>query len=260
LYSENNKSNKIIIMGYIITCISHNRHENVKDFFKKVGTEDVVFFVKDQTDIDNYKLNGAKIVIASGNLMDSRNAALDYCFNVNAVCVELSDDLESIMVNDFTGKRTKEYVTVLKALENIMPKFIESDYQLAGFPPTNNPFFALNEYDLNKFIVGDFLIIKPTTIRFDKNLKLKEDYDFCLSFMKLKGGCIRYADYLMSFKHYSNKGGAVDYRTTDLEQKTIKYLIEKWGDCIRLNTKRENEILLNKNSFKILNSNQINLF
>lgn len=247
-------------MEYIITCISHNRHENVKDFFEKVGTEDVVFFVKDQTDIDNYKLNGAKKVIASGNLMDSRNAALDYCFNVNSICIELSDDLESIMVNDFTGKRTKEYVTVLKALENIMPKFIESDYCLAGFPPTNNPFFALNEYDLNKFIVGDFLIVKPTRIRFDENLKLKEDYDFCLSFMKLKGGCIRYADYLMSFKHYSNKGGAVDYRTSGLEQKTIKYLIEKWGECIKLNTKRENEILLNKNSFKILNSNQINLF
>lgn len=247
-------------MNYIITCISHNRHENVKDFFEKVGTEDVVFFVKDQTDIDNYKLNGASNVIASGNLMDSRNAALDYCFNVNAICVELSDDLESIMVNDFTGKRTKKYVTVLKALEDIMPKFIESGYQLAGFPPTNNPFFALNEYDLNKFIVGDFLIVKPTTIRFDNNLKLKEDYDFCLSFMKLKGGCIRYADYLMSFKHYSNKGGAVDYRTSVLEQETIKYLIEKWGDCIRLNTKRENEILLNKNSYKILNSKQINLF
>ena len=64
----------------------------------------------------------------------------------------------------------------------------------------------------------------------------------------------------MSFKHYSNKGGAVDYRTTKLEQETINYLVKKWGDCIRLNTKRENEILLNRNSYKILNSKQINLF
>ena len=112
-------------MEYIITCISHNRHENVQDFFKKLGTKEVVFFVKDQNDIDNYKANGAENVIASGNLMDSRNSALDYCFSFNKICIELSDDLESIMVNDFTGKRTKKFCTVLDVLENILPKFIE---------------------------------------------------------------------------------------------------------------------------------------
>jgi len=247
-------------MEYIITCISHNRHENVQDFFKKLGTKEVVFFVKDQNDIDNYKANGAENVIASGNLMDSRNSALDYCFSFNKICIELSDDLESIMVNDFTGKRTKKFCTVLDVLENILPKFIDSKYYLSGFPPTNNPFFALKPVDINKFIVGDFLIIKPTELRFDKNLKLKEDYDFCLQFMEKMGGCIRYADYLMSFKHYSNKGGAVDYRTSNLEQQTISYLLGKWGGCIKLNTKRKNEILLNKNSYKILNSPQMNLF
>lgn len=247
-------------MEYLITCISHNRHENVQSFFKKVGTKEVIFFVKDQNDIDKYKENGAENVIASGNLMDSRNAALDYCFALNKICVELSDDLESIMVNDFTGKRTKVYSTVLEVLTNIIPKFIKSGYYLSGFPPTNNPFFSLNKFDLNKFIVGDFLIIKPTELRFDKNLRLKEDYDFCLQFMKEKGGCIRYSDYLMSFKHYSNKGGAVDYRNDELEQLTIKYLLSKWGSCIKMNKKRENEILLNKESFKLLNSTQIQLF
>jgi len=247
-------------MEYIITCISHNRHENIQKFFDVVGTNKITFFVKDQTDVENYKLNGALTVVASGSLMDSRNAALDYCFKQGKICIELSDDLENIMVNDFTGKRTKKYVTVKKVLDDIIPSFIESKYKLAGFPPTNNPFFALNEFDLNKFIVGDFLIIKPTELRFDTNMRLKEDYDFCLQFMKEKGGCIRYGKYLMSFKHYSNKGGAVSYRTEQLEQTTINYLIEKWGECIKLNTKRPNEILLNKNSFKILNSKQINLF
>ncbi len=260
MYSKSNKPNKIILMDYIITCISHNRHENIKKFYDVVGTNEITFFVKDQTDVEKYKQNGALNVIASGSLMDSRNAALEYCFKQGKICIELSDDLENIMLNDFTGKRTKKYVTVIDVLNDIVPVFINSEYYLAGFPPTNNPFFALNPEELNKFIVGDFLIIKPTRLRFDTNLKLKEDYDFCLQFMKEKGGCIRYGKYLMSFKHYSNKGGAVDYRTTKLEQETINYLVKKWGDCIRLNTKRENEILLNRNSYKILNSKQINLF
>lgn len=247
-------------MEYIITCISHNRHENIQKFFDVVGTNKITFFVKHQTDVENYKLNGALNVIASGSLMDSRNAALDYCFKQGKVCIELSDDLENIMINDFTGKRTKQYVTVIEVLNDIMPQFINSEYYLAGFPPTNNPFFALKPTELNKFIVGDFLIIKPTELRFDTNMRLKEDYDFCLQFMKEKGGCIRYGKYLMSFKHYSNKGGAVSYRTEQLEQQTIKYLINKWGECIKLNIKRPNEILLNKNSYKILTSKQTTLF
>jgi len=247
-------------MDYIITCISHNRHENVKDFTEKVGTENVVFFVKDQTDKDNYILNGAKKVIISGSLMDSRNASLDYCFAKDKICVQLSDDLEKIMTNDFTGKRTYNYVKVVDVLDSVIINFFNSKYYFAGFPPTNNPFFSLKETEINKFIVGDFIIIKPNQLKFDNALSLKEDYDYTLQHIKHLGGCIRYGGFLNSFKHYLNKGGAVDYRTVELEQKTIKQLQNKWGECIRLNPKRENEILLNKNSYNILNSNQQNLF
>ena len=65
-------------MEYIITCISHNRHENIKQFIEKVGTDKIVFFVKDENDKKQYLKNGAKEVIVSGTLMQSRNASLDY--------------------------------------------------------------------------------------------------------------------------------------------------------------------------------------
>jgi len=247
-------------MKYIITCISHNRHENIEGFLEKVGSKEVVFFVKDKTDKENYLKNGAKEVVVSGSLMDSRNSSLEYCFSRGKICIQLSDDLEKIMTNDFTGKRTHEYVNVLGVLSSVLDNFISSKYYFAGFPPTNNPFFALKEFEENKFIVGDFIIIKPNKLRFDDKLKLKEDYDYTLQHIKELNGCVRYGAFLNSFKHYSNKGGAVDYRTTILEQETIKFLQDKWGECIKLNTKRENEILLNKKSFEILHSNQQSLF
>jgi hypothetical protein len=247
-------------MEYILTCISHNRQENVKQFFEKVGTSEVVFFVKDEKDKQEYINNGAKKVIVSGSLMDSRNASLDYCFSLNKICVQLSDDLEKIMVNNFTGKRTYDYVNVVDVLENIIPDFISNKCYFAGFPPTNNPFFSLKEKEYNKFIVGDFILVKPNHLKFDNNLKLKEDYDYTLQHINKLNGTIRYGNYLNSFKHYSNKGGAVDYRTNILEQETINYLKKKWGDCIKLNSKRKNEILLNKKSFEILKSKQIGLF
>jgi hypothetical protein len=247
-------------MEYIITCISHNRHENIKDFFQKVGTNDVTFFVKDNNDKQLYLNNGAINVIVSGSLMQSRNASLDYCFAQNKICVQLSDDMQNIMINEYTGKRTHKFVNVKQVLDDIILNFIESSYKFAGFPPTNNPFFATNQFEYNKFIVGDFILIKPNPLRFDMELSLKEDYDYTLQNIKHNGGCIRYCKYLCSFKHYSNKGGAVDYRTSALEQKNIKYLIGKWGECIKLNTKRINEILINKNSLQILNSKQQTLF
>ena len=247
-------------MEYQITCISHNRHENINQFFKKVGTDKIIFFVKDKQDQINYLKNGAKKVIVSGSLMDSRNAALDYCFSYNKICIQLSDDLNKIAVNDFSGKRIAKFVTVVDVLDNVLFDFIDSDYYLAGFPPTDNPFFALKQKEFNKFIVGDFIIVKPNALKFDTKLRLKEDYDYTLQHIKEYKGCVRYGGYLNTFKHYSNKGGAVTYRTNNLEQETINYLKQKWGACIKLNPKRENEILLNRNTFNILHNKQTKLF
>ena len=78
-------------MNYIITCISHNRSDNIQNFFKILGTDNVVFFVKDETDKENYLSNGANEVVISGTLMDSRNSSLEYCFKRNKISIQLSD-------------------------------------------------------------------------------------------------------------------------------------------------------------------------
>lgn len=194
-----------------------------------------------------------------GSLVGNRNLALDYCFKRNKICVQIDDDLLSVSLNDFTGKRTKQYVTVKQAIEDLIKGFITSDYNFAGAPPTENPFFATKESQENILITAPFTLTKPNNIRFDKNMRLKEDYDYTLQHIK-QGGCIRYHKYLFNFKRYGNNGGAVSYRTSQLEQETIKYLQTKWGECIKLNAKRENEILINKNSKQILLSKQQSLF
>ena len=87
------------------------------------------------------------------------------------------------------------------------------------------------------------LFVKPHGIRFDTQLTLEEDYDFTLQHIQ-QAKVLRYQKYLFSFKHYSNKGGAVDIRNDKEEQKNIMILKSKWGDKIRLNPKRQNEILI----------------
>lgn len=246
--------------NYIITCISHGRHDTIKKLFSIVGTEDVLFFVKDQEDRNNYIKAGARYVLPVGSLMESRNASLEFCFSRDKISVQLSDDLVKISLNNFDGKRSGVSMTVVEVLNKIIPIFNKSKYKFAGFPPTDNPFFSMKEEEYNKFIVGDFILVKPNDLRFDQNLHLKEDYDYTLQNIKENNGCVRYGYFLNTFKHYSNKGGAVSYRNDNLEQKTIDYLISKWGSCISKNSKRENEILLNKNCYEILHSTQIGMF
>lgn len=246
---------------YQICCISHGRHENLARLIKLFGTDNIIFFVKDQEDLEKYTYQNNCRAIISGGVIESRNAALQYCQKMGVICVQMSDDLKKIAVNDFTGKRTGLEVTAKEAIEDIIIEFEKSEYKLCGFPPTDNPFFALKPYELNKFIVGDFIIIKPNDIRFDTNINLKEDYDYTLQHIKKYGGCIRYAKYLNSFEHYVNKGGAVSHRTAIQEQNIIRYLMQKWGSCIRLNPKRQNEILfVNTITKEMLNINQSTLF
>ena len=252
-------------MNYKICCISHNRHENLNAIFEIFGTKEINFFVKDENDKKNYLENGAKNVFITGSLINSRNKALEYSFSTGDICIQVSDDLKRIEFNDFTGIRTKKYAQVIDVIQNIMPMFIENKYNLCGFPPTSNPYFAMKKEEIGKFIVGDFIMVKPCKILFDINLRLKEDYDYTLQHIKEFGGCIRYGYFLNDFIHYSNKGGAVSYRNDNIESETIIYLQNKWGtDIIKLNTKRKNEILLNRDCNKILcnkiNDTQIQMF
>lgn len=245
-------------MKYQITCISHARAANVEKIYETAGTGDIVFYVKDEIEAIEYRCNGAIMVRVGGGLIESRNAALEDCFRENQICVQISDDLERITLNDFSGKTTKKQVTVREALDDLVPEFWSvCPYKLAGLPPTDNPFYALNRAERDKFCVGDFLMVKPTLLRFDTEIRLKEDYDYTLQHIERHGGTVRYGKYLATFKHYKNPGGAVSYRTEQLEQKTIHQLKNKWPGCFADNPKRPNEILMQKNIQSILAQNRL---
>ena len=100
-------------------------------------------------------------------------------------------------------------------------------------------------------------MVKPTGLRFDPEIRLKEDYDYTLQHIERHGGTVRYGKYLATFKHYKNAGGAVSYRTEQLEQKTIAQLKTKWPGCFADNPKRPNEILMQKNIQQVLAQNRL---
>ena len=226
-------------MNHKVYVISANRYNDLP--FDNAQKEKYIFCVKNgQKEL--YQQNGCKEVYNTGNLMDSRNFALEHAFSNNNICIQLSDDIKKVTTNKNFFK--KKIVKLDEAIEDIVSKFVKiKGVDLMGVPPTDNYFFANKLVLENKFCIGDMLFVKPNELRFDTQLSLKEDYDYTLQHIQ-KGKVLRYQKYLFTFKHYSNKGGAVDIRNDKEEQKNIMILKSKWGDKIRLNPKRKNEILI----------------
>ena len=226
-------------MMHNVYVISAGRYDKLP--FNETQKSNYIFCVKNGEE-ELYKENGCLNVYETGNLMDSRNFALEHAFKLKKICVQLSDDIKKVVVNKNFGCPAK--VELDFAIEDIVSRFNKvKGVKLLGIPPTDNYFFANKIVSVNTFCIGDMLFVKPSDIRFDTQLTLKEDYDFTLQHREI-GDVIRYQKYLFSFEHYSNKGGAVDVRDDEEEQKNIRILKSKWGDKVRLNSKRKNEILI----------------
>jgi hypothetical protein len=227
-------------MSYNIYVISAGRYDKLK--FTNEQKNKYIFCVKNG-EKHLYKTHGCKNVFETGTLTQSRNAALDMAFNENKICVQLSDDLIKVTTNkNFLAKKQVDIDFAINQLVNVFQKV--NGVYLMGIPPTSNDFFAKSLISKNTFCIGDMLFVKPNDLRFDTSLTLKEDYDYTLQHLNKYQNSFRYQKYLFEFEHYKNKGGAVDYRTEQEEQKNIKILFAKWGNKIKLNPKRKNEILI----------------
>ena len=227
-------------MNYNVYVISAGRYDKLN--FTTNQKNKYIFCVK-KGEKFLYEKHGCKNVFETGNLIDSRNAALNMAFCEKKICVQLSDDFKKAKTNkNFGIKKDVNLDFVIEEMINIFNK-IENVY-LMGIAPTSNDFYAKNKISKNTFCIGDLFFVKPTDLRFDTALTLKEDYDYTLQHLQKYKNCFRYQKYLFEFEHYKNKGGAVDYRTEKEEQKNIMILKSKWGDKIRLNKKRKNEILI----------------
>jgi hypothetical protein len=227
-------------MNYNVYVISAGRYDKLS--FTPEQKSKYIFCVK-KGEKHLYEKHGCKNVFETGTLMQSRNAALDMAFSENKICVQLSDDLKKVTTNkNFAPKKQVDIDFAIDQLVNVFQK-VDGVY-LMGIPPTSNDFFAKSLISKNTFCIGDMLFVKPNDLRFDTSLTLKEDYDYTLQHLSKYKNCFRYQKYLFEFEHYKNKGGAVDYRTEQEEQKNIKILFAKWGNKIKLNLKRKKEILL----------------
>lgn len=232
-------------MKVFVGIISHLRSENVPKMHNIVG-ENVTWVVGDN-EKEIYKHSGAKSIIEGGGLCESRNVILDVAQAQGAdAAVELSDDLKVIKLAVDKDNKNSKIISFDDAVSIMIEACIGLGAKMAGAAPTNNAFFfnPNKPYHTRAFIVGDFITVLDTNLRFDEKLKLKEDYDYTLQHIYKYGSVARCNAILASFLHRTNAGGACAYRNEKREQKAIRYLKAKWPNHIKDNPKRPNEILI----------------
>tara|TARA_R110002020_G_scaffold106942_7_gene248653 strand:- start:1854 stop:2561 length:708 start_codon:yes stop_codon:yes gene_type:complete len=222
--------------------------------YRILGSELATWYIGDDADeAHGYRMAGAKQVVRAGSLMKARNMALNDALQAGLPCVQLSDDLRKLEIAISKDNKDNSPISVQAASHAILQSMKDIGAHYGGCAPTANAFYFNPHKRLttNAFIVGDFTVYDASAtngsgklLRFDEEMTLKEDYDFTCQHLESYGVVARCNNILATFSHRTNSGGAVSYRTSAEEQKNISILRNKWGDVIRPNPKRENEVLL----------------
>lgn len=197
----------------------------------------------------DYGYAGAEHVVEADGLCGARNAALvrQGTEHPTLPCLQLSDDLKGVRLANGTKRENTRAVSVREAVALMDQVRRDTGAQLVGVAPTANPFYSRQRVHSTGFVVGDMVLVGPACpVMWDEGIPVKEDYDYTLRHLERYGQVARCDWILADFAHRTNKGGAVATRKADptVEDVAIARLLERWPEHIKLNPRREREVLL----------------
>lgn len=230
---------------YMVCCISARRPLNVPAIEAQFAPDKVTWFVPAEDAYDYRSLTKGSVVPVANvpgkyGLTVARNMALT---RSHGVCIQTSDDLKGFLRLQESAKRGAVPATWPEVRETLLGALDDKGAHLAGLPPTANPFFSKPGIKNKAFIIGDLFAVFGDC-RFDETLPLKEDYDFTCKHLEKYGMVARIGDFLAEYAHYKNRGGAVSYRTEELEKETCARLLDRWPQYLHAHPKRKNEVVL----------------
>lgn len=214
--------------GFSIYIISRGRPANVKSMQHHLDGLSVTWVVREE-EITAYKAAGAMRILEGGSLCQSRNIALQDAFNQNLVCVQLDDDLVQFRwwtMNGFEQIR----ITTQNAIMRTFKLMKINNLYLGGAMPTTlvhrSHLPAEPEFQTINFISAAFMVVRPTRLRFNEEMTLKEDYDYTVQHIKEYGGVLRVRQLMCRSKKHKVKqgGGGAEYRTPEIERENITRL------------------------------------
>jgi len=240
-------------------CIpTYNRFKiNTLKILEEFDPKDIYIFINnyDPSEWDSvllkyHKENGSSYnyqLIDTRGIPAARNFILNF-FDEGEKIVMLDDDIDQILGLDFNNLKKQ-----LRPIESVKGFFEEAfsicekyGAKLWGIYPVANAFYMSPKMNNKGFIIGTMFGVINNELRFDENLKLKEDYDFTLQNIIKYKKVARFDWITIWADHYKRSGGCVEQRSADnnLEKDCCDYILNKYPKYLRRNTKRENEVLI----------------
>lgn len=217
------------------------------DYLENMGVDREHIFISTQTEEDYYKYiekysGRANILFKEGSCVsDNRNALLDN-FEIGTKIVMLDDDLKYIghLVNNKIKPFEKE--ELFEFIDDAF-NYAEKNHAIVwtGYP-VENAYFMKPTIDKKNFGVGCIMGIIVDKYRFDREFKIKEDFEYCLH--TIKDGCnaIRF-NFIHAVGKHKSKGGCEEFWKKDLDTECTKKILLRYPDLIKKGNK-ENSILM----------------
>jgi len=241
-----------MLQPHKIAIPTKNRYDNYLNTLRLLANRslfDVYLFVDDESQLDKYRETHPheKIIVANtSGIQNVRNYIYDF-FGKGARIITMCDDVEGVY--RLVGKGGQAFTEVLEQdLYDLIANGFElcekNKTKLWGVYPMKNDFYMSHSISNNGFIIGTFSGIIISDIRNSLELACKEDYEFTLEHILKYKKVVRFNNYCVKAKHYTNKGGVVGEGREEKDRHACQFLMAKYPHYVRLNPTRENEILL----------------
>ena len=209
------------------------------DAFNK---EEIIIGTQTQQDYDSYlSLYGEKatIIYKEGNSCgENRNSLLEYCSKngINEVLM-LDDDISHVITmqkKKLVGKEFREL------MERCYSMCRENNVVLFGGYCCENPFMMSKTIKRN-IIVGMLFGLLDTSVRFDPQFFVKEDYELSLRLMMQGKKVARFNMFAAAAKH-KTAGGCEDAWKRNDHQELAELLVSAYPNLVKLHPTRKGEI------------------
>lgn len=188
----------------------------------------------------------ATIIYRRGSCVsDNRNTILEAILPGEEV-VMLDDDISEFrhLSSDGHLKKTSgpDFIQHCQFAFRLAAKY---NAGIWGLYPVENAFFMSKKTSIDQLLIGTTMgIVVKDGFRFDNQIRVKEDYEYCCHLISKGFHTIRFNYMVAHAKHRTNTGGCHD--DWGGNEQAAKKLLWMYPDIIRENPRRAGEILLKK--------------
>jgi len=248
--------------NWVVVIPSYNRVDTLKDKTLRVLQEynipksKIYVFVANEEQKALYEEGVGKdvghIVVGIKGLPEVRNFIFDY-FPKGQKIVSFDDDVRGFLEFDESKKRHEKKLSDLSGMfDRGFEECKKAGGRFWGVYPSANGFFMKDNVTADlRFIIGSFWgCLNPgKDVRITIGNGEKEDYQRTIQFWELDGVVVRMNCYAVQTSTYATAGGLQEGNRLARERKTVKAMIKKWPQYIKMNPRRKSgypEILLVK--------------